>query len=151
MHMSLMTLKTSHHGGHTPVPSRQPLWAQPADICRTGWGWLWFDQSESCGYLCSGSAHSCPGYIWAPIMSGSQPGGVMAHCARSGPGPISHFYLNCNVSPPCSHCMMYPNVSKSIQSVSIRCICDVCTEYLAILEHSSIAALSVIVMEWIKN
>ena len=105
-------------------------------------GLLWFDQSESCGYLCleprSGQAifgtQSCPGLSRASLQPSNGP------LCSAWPGLISHFYLNCNVSlspaPACSCCMMYPNVSKSIHVVSIQCICDECAEYLEILEHS---------------
>ena len=87
-------------------------------------GLLWFDQSESCGYLCSGLAmrlYLGPNHVpaWAELQPSNGP--LCTAClARADQSFLSK--LQC--LPPRSCCMMYPNVSKSIQSVGWGCICD---------------------------
>ena len=70
------------------------------------------------------------GYIWDPIMSRSE---AWAHNSglQSANGPLcwpsaadQSFLSKLQCLPPRSCCMMYPNVSKSIQSVGCGCICD---------------------------
>ena len=107
-------------------------------------GLLWFDQSESCGYLCSGLAmrlYLGPNHVpaWAELQPSNGP------LCTAWPWLISHFYLNCNVSLPAhvAWCIpMYQNQFKvSAEAVFVTC------DWI----FGDIEALYVIVMEWIEN